>query len=86
VMPGRVAAQVVTTDWAQTQLTTTWSTSQSKGSRLDLQVLQVEPGTALAGLLGVPMGSRVLLIIAEDADGEPLVEPTVAVVDLVTQM
>jgi hypothetical protein len=87
VVQGRVAAQVVMTDWAQTQLTTTWSTSQSvEDSAHHLQVLLIEPGTALAGLVGVPVGSRVLLLVAQDADGEPLAQPTAAVIDIVTQM
>ena len=96
VKAGTLLVQLVVTDWKKTQTQSTWpaapgastpagaNTSEaSKG----LQTIQVSADSPIAGLIGLPMGSRALVLIAPTKDPQSgQAQPSaVAVVDLVAQ-
>ena len=99
VKAGTVLAQLVVTDWAQSQTQSTWKTSAAPGSSAassaaaadaaskGLQSITVAAGSAIAGLVGIPLGSRVLVLIAPSTDQSTgqASATAVAVLDLVAQ-
>ena len=88
VKAGSVLAQLVVTDWAQTQSQSTWAKpGAAVSSTTGLQQITVDTTGALKGLVGVPLGSRVLVEIAAttDASTGQSQAGAVAVLDLVAQ-
>ena len=99
VKAGTVLAQLVVTDWTQTQTQSTWKTAAASGSSAassaaaadaaskGLQSITVAAGSPIAGLVGVPLGSRVLVLIAPSTDQSTgqASATAVAVLDLVAQ-
>ncbi len=88
VKAGSVLAQLVVTDWTQSQTQSTWAKPGAAPSpSTGLQQISVDATGALKGLVGVPLGSRVLVeIAASTATATGQAQPTaVAVVDLVAQ-
>ncbi|MDQ2740186.1 MAG: FKBP-type peptidyl-prolyl cis-trans isomerase [Actinomycetota bacterium] len=92
VKEGSVLAQLVVTDWTKSQTQSTYPkkagtpASANPGST-GLQKIPVDKTGALKGLVGLPIGSRVLVLIAATTDpstGQK--QPAaIAVVDLVAQ-
>lgn len=69
VKAGTVLAQYVATDWAQSQTQSTWpktgaAAAAADPSTIGLQAIPVDATGSLKGLLGIALGSRVLLHIA----------------------
>ena len=99
VKAGTVLAQLVVTDWAQSQTQSTWKTPASSASSAassaaaanaaskGLQSITVSADSAISGLIGLPFGSRVLVMIAPSTDqSSGQASPSaVAVIDLVAQ-
>ena len=89
---GNVLAQLVVTDWAQTQTQSTWPKTGAAAATADpsttgLQQISVDATGSLKGLIGIPLGSRVLVHIAASTDqstGQPQAG-ALAVLDLVAQ-
>ncbi len=88
---GPVLAQLVVTDWTQSQRQSTWPKTGAAAAAADpastgLQQISVDATGALKGLIGVPIGSRVLVLIAasKDTSGQQQAG-AVAVVDVVAQ-
>lgn len=93
VKAGTVLAQLVITDFGQTQTQSTWPKAGVPAASADvtttgLQSITVDPTGALKGLIGVPLGSRVLVLIAasKDPSSGKASPAAVAVVDLVAQI
>ena len=92
VKAGEVLAQLVVTDWAQSQPAqstypkTGAAAASANPSSTGLQKITVDATGALKGLIGQPLGSRVLVLVPSttDASGQPQAG-VVAVVDLVAQ-
>ncbi len=93
VKVGAVLAQLVVTDWTQTQTQSTWLKAGTKAGTQDfsttgLQQISIDATGSLKGLVGQTLGSRVLVLIAASTDsstGQP--QPgAVAVLDLVAQV
>lgn len=89
---GGVLAQLVVTDWTQTQTQSTWPkpgavAAPADASTKGLQQITVDAKGALKGLIGIPIGSRVLVLIAAAADpSSGQQQPgAIAVVDVVAQ-
>ena len=90
VKEGQILAQLVLTDWGHTQTNSTWPAagdSAADAATKGLQQLPVETGGPLAGLVGVPVGSRVLVLIAPSTDQQTgqQTQAAVAVLDVVAQ-
>lgn len=90
VKEGNVLAQLVLTDWGQTQTNSTWPSASDSGADAaskGLQQLPVQAGGPLEGLVGVPVGSRVMVLIAPSTDSSTgqTTDAAVAVVDIVAQ-
>lgn len=93
VKAGTVLAQLVVTDFTQTQTQSTWpkagaSTAAANASKTGLQSITVDATGALKGLVGVPLGSRVLVLVAASTNPSTgqASSAAVAVVDLVAQI
>ena len=91
VKAGNVLAQLVVTDWAQSQTQSTWpktgaAAATSTASTTGLQQITADATGPLKGLIGIPLGSRVLVHIAPSTDqsGSPQAG-ALAVLDLVAQ-
>jgi peptidylprolyl isomerase len=89
---GNVLAQLVVTDWAQSQTQSTWPKTGAAASTTDasttgLQQISVDATGSLKGLIGIPLGSRVLVHIAATTDQSTgQAQPgALAVIDLVAQ-
>lgn len=77
---GKVLAQYTTIGWDGSAQGASWPAGQGTGP----EELQVQTGSPLAGLVGVPIGSRVLLLIPAGTDQSGQPTPAAAVVlDLV---
>ena len=92
VKAGTVLAQLVVTDWTQSQTQSTWPKTGAAAATADasstgLQQITVDTTGALKGLVGVPLGSRVLVLIAASpaTATAQASSAAVAVVDLVAQ-
>ena len=103
VAAGTLLVQLVVTDWKKTQTQSTWpaaaGASSSAAAGADpsqpgasqdskgVQEIQVSADSPIAGLIGMPMGSRALVLIAPSKDPQSgQTQPSaVAVVDLVAQ-
>ncbi len=98
VKDGTLLVQLVVTDYKQTQTQSTWpaaagaSSSAAAGpspsqASKGLQSIQVSANSPIAGLIGLPLGSRALVLIAPAKDPQSgQAQPSaVAVVDLVAQ-
>ncbi len=92
VREGNVLAQLVFTDWTQTQTQSTWPKTGAAAATADpatagLQTVPVAKGGPLAGLAGMPLGSRAMVLIpGTAASGTAQAQAaTVAVLDLVAQ-
>jgi peptidylprolyl isomerase len=92
VKAGNVLAQLVVTDWAQTQTQSTWPKTGAEAAAADpsttgLQQISIDATGSLKGLIGVPLGSRVLVHIAASTDQSTgQAQPgALAVIDLVAQ-
>lgn len=91
IKAGSVLAQLVVSDWTQAQVQSTYpktgAAAAADPASTGLQQISVDTTGALKDLIGVPVGSRVLVLIAGSADqstGQK--QPSaVAVVDLVAQ-
>jgi peptidylprolyl isomerase len=92
IKAGSVLAQLVVSDWTQSQVQSTYPKTGAAAAAADpastgLQQISVDTTGALKDLIGLPIGSRVLVLIAGSADpstGQK--QPSaVAVVDLVAQ-
>ncbi|GGM07471.1 FKBP-type peptidyl-prolyl cis-trans isomerase [Nakamurella endophytica] len=92
VKAGGVLVQLVVRDWAGTQTQSTWppkkGAAATESSSQGLQQITVSADGALAGLVGVPLGSRVLVLIAGSTDQSTgqTQSAAAAVVDLVAQL
>ena len=89
---GNVLAQLVVTDWAQTQTQSTWPKTGAAAATADpsttgLQQITVDATGSLKGLVGIPLGSRVLVHIAPTTDQSTGQQQpgALAVLDLVAQ-
>jgi len=93
VKVGMIAAQLVVTDFAKTQTQSTWPvkgatpTAASAASK-GLQQITVDTTGPLKGLVGIPLGSRILVLIAAATDASSGQKSTaaVAVLDVVAQI
>lgn len=92
VKPGSVLAQLVITDFGQTRTQSTWpkagaSATAANAASTGLQSITIDATGPLKGLVGVPLGSRVLVLIAasKDPSSGQSSPAAVAVVDLVAQ-
>ena len=69
---GSVLAQLVVTDWTKSQTQSTWpktgAAAGASSSTTGLQEITIDTTGALKGLVGVPIGSRVLVLIAASTD------------------
>ena len=86
---GTILVQLVVTDWTRTQTQSTWPVPGQPvdPSATGLQTITVDATGTLKGLIGVPLGSRALVVIAASTDpasGQSSAT-AVAVVDLVAQ-
>lgn len=93
VKAGSVLAQLVITDFGQTQTQSTWpkagtTTATANAATTGLQSITVDATGALKGLVGIPLGSRVLVLIAASTNASTgqASAAAVAVVDLVAQI
>ena len=92
LVAGKLLAQLVVTDWAQSQTQSTWpktgaAAAGQTASTTGLQQISVDTTGSLKGLIGIPLGSRVLVHIAPTTDqstGQPQAG-ALAVIDLVAQ-
>ena len=91
LVAGSVLAQLVVTDWTQSQTQSTWpkagSAATANASTTGLQQITIDTTGALKGLVGVPIGSRVLVEIAASpasSTGQTSAA-AVAVLDIVAQ-
>ncbi|MET3804179.1 peptidylprolyl isomerase [Nakamurella sp. UYEF19] len=89
---GGVLAQLVVTDWTQTQTQSTWpktgaAAATANPASTGLQQITVDATGALKGLVGIPIGSRVLVLIAASTNQSTGQQQAgaVAVVDVVAQ-
>ena len=86
---GAMLAQLVVTDWTQSQTQSTWPApgAAAAASAKGLQSVTVDATGPLKGLVGIPIGSRVLVLIAASTDSSTgQTQPgAVAVVDIVAQ-
>ena len=90
VKAGSVLAQLVVTDWTQSQTQSTYPKAGAKtfdASTTGLQQITIDATGPLKGLIGIPLGSRVLVLIAASTDSSTGQQQAgaVAVVDLVAQ-
>ena len=92
LVAGKVLAQLVLTDWAQSQTQSTWpkagaSPTAVNASTTGLQSITVDTTGALKGLIGIPLGSRVLVHIAPSTDASTgqVQAGALAVLDVVAQ-
>ncbi len=91
VKAGNVLAQLVVTDWAQSQTQSTWPKTGAAAATADpsttgLQQISIDAKGSLKGLIGIPLGSRVLVHIAASTDTSGQPKPgALAVLDLVAQ-
>ncbi len=90
VKAGSVLAQLVVTDWTKSQTQSTWpkaGAAATSSSTTGLQQITVDATGALKGLIGVPLGSRVLVEIPASTDSTTgqSQAAAVAVLDLVAQ-
>ena len=92
VKAGNVLAQLVVTDWTQTQTQSTWPKTGATAATADpsttgLQQITVDATGSLKGLIGLPLGSRVLVHIAPATDQSTGQQQAgaLAVLDLVAQ-
>ncbi|SDO17722.1 peptidylprolyl isomerase [Nakamurella panacisegetis] len=90
VVAGNVLAQLVVTDWTQSQTQSTWPKAGAKASASSstgLQQITVDSSGALKGLIGVPLGSRVLVVVAASTNSSTgqTSSAAVAVLDIVAQ-
>ena len=90
VRAGSLLGQLVVTDWKQSQTQSTWSdkATPADASSTGLQQITVDATGALKGLIGVPLGSRVLVLIAPSTDSSTgqTAAAAVAVLDVVAQV
>lgn len=87
---GNVLAQLVVTDWAESQTQSTWpkaGAATAKSGTTGLQQITVNTTGSLKGLIGLPLGSRVLVHIAPSTDQTTgsAQAGALAVLDLVAQ-
>ena len=92
VKAGSVLAQLVVTDWAQSQTQSTWPKTGAGAAKADpsttgLQQITVDATGSLKGLIGIPLGSRVLVHVAPSTDQSTgqAQAGALAVLDLVAQ-
>ncbi len=88
VKAGSILAQLVVTDWTKSQTQSTWPKAGAADSATTgLQQITVDATGALKGLVGVPLGSRVLVEIPASTDSSTgqSQAAAVAVLDLVAQ-
>lgn len=96
VKAGSVLAQLVVSDWAQTQVSSTWpaaagATPTAADATADnnkgLQSITVSADSPIKDLIGIPMGSRVLVVLAASTSSTTgqSSSSAAAVVDLVAQ-
>jgi peptidylprolyl isomerase len=94
VVEGNILAQLVVTDWAGSQTSSTWGkASATDTSQKGLTELQVVKSTASApsptgDLVGIPVGSRVLLLLPATTDSSTGQQQSAAaaVIDIVAQV
>ena len=89
---GNVLAQLVVTDWTQSQTQSTWPKTGTAAAKADpstigLQQISVDATGSLKGLIGIPIGSRVLVHIAPSTNSSTGQQQAgaLAVLDLVAQ-
>ncbi len=88
VKAGSVLAQLVVTDWTQSQTQSTWpKAGVAPTASTGLQQITVDATGALKGLIGIPLGSRVMVEIpgTTDPSSGQKSATAVAVLDLVAQ-
>ena len=88
VKAGSILAQLVVTDWTQSQTQSTWpKAGVAPTASTGLQQITVDATGALKGLIGIPLGSRVMVEIPGTADASTGQKSAtaVAVLDLVAQ-
>lgn len=98
IVDGSVMAQMVFVDWTGAKLQSTWPTEENEatGATVGPQTLTVTTSAEaspaenpLGQLVGIPVGSRVMLILpataADPAAGTEAQPATIAVVDLIAQ-
>ena len=92
LVAGSVLAQLVVTDWTKSQTQSTWPKAGATAATTDasttgLQQITIDTTGALKDLVGVPIGSRVLVEIAPSTDASTgqASAAAVAVLDIVAQ-